>query len=163
MMKARPIENPEEEETFDEIGYLIGSKGDLQYEKNQQEIQEIDEKQERLLKIHKELNAKYRGAITEEKVDVLEKDIDLLWEKVFAYERYAVEERKLRIKAVKELRKHEARMFGSVKDFDKNIFREDLRQSRWQRPKIKMIRQGTKVEEQKKDNHPKGRKHFKGV
>ena len=47
MMKARPTENQEEEETFDEIVYLIESKGDLQYEKNQQEIQEIHEKQEK--------------------------------------------------------------------------------------------------------------------
>jgi hypothetical protein len=72
---------------------------------------------------------------------------------VFAYERYAVEERKLRTKAVEELRKHETRMFGSVKDFDKNIFREDSRPSRWQRPKIKMIRQGNKVEEPEKDKN----------
>ena len=74
---------------------------------------------------------KHRGARTEEKIEVLEKDIDLLWKKVSAYERHAIEERTLRIKAVEELRKHETRMFGSVKDFDKNIFLEDSRQSRW--------------------------------
>ena len=50
------------------------------------------------MKIHKELNAKNRGTVTKEKVEVLEKDIDCLWEKVLAYEEYANEERKLRIK-----------------------------------------------------------------
>ena len=33
MMKWRPKETHEEEEYLDEIGYLIGSKGDLQQEK----------------------------------------------------------------------------------------------------------------------------------
>ena len=42
-------------------------------------------------------------------------------------------------------------MFGSVKDFDKNIFREDSRQSRWSRPKIKMIRQGRTTIDEEKD------------
>ena len=57
---------------------------------------------------------------------------------------------KLRIKAVKEFRKREKKLLGSVKDFNKNIFREDARQSRWSRPKIKMIRQGrTSVDEEK--------------
>ena len=89
MIKSRPKGNHEGEEALDEIGYLIGSKGDLQYEKNQQRIQELDEKQEKLLNIHKELNARNKGKVTKEKVDVLEKDIDCLWGKVLAYEEYA--------------------------------------------------------------------------
>ena len=83
-------------------------------------------------------------------MDVLEKDIDCLWQKVLAYEEYATEERKLRIKAVEELRKHEVKSLGSVKDFDKSIFGEDSRQSRWSRPKIKMVRHGrTSIDEEK--------------
>jgi hypothetical protein len=42
-------------------------------------------------------------------------------------------------------------MFGSVKPFDKDIFRDDTRQSRWSRPKIKMIRQGLPVVEEERD------------
>ena len=38
-----------------------------------------------------------------------------------------------------------------MKDFDKDIFRDDARQSRWSRPKIKMIRQGRPVAEEGKD------------
>ena len=100
------------------------------------------------MNIHKELNARSKGRVTKEKVDVLEKGIDCLWDKMLPYEENANEERKLRIKAVEELRKHETKMLGSVKDFDKNIFREDSRQSRWSRPKIKMIRQGTPADEE---------------
>jgi hypothetical protein len=70
---------------------------------------------------------------------------------VRAYEEDANEERKLRIKAVEELRKHEKKMFGSVKTFDKDIFRDDTRQSRWSKPKIKMIRQVRPVAEEEKD------------
>ena len=151
MMKSRLKETREEEEDLDEIGYLIGSKGDLQYEKNKQKIKELDEQQEKLLDIHIKINSWSQGRVTKEKVDVLEKDIDCLWEKVRAYEEYATEERKLRIKAVEELRKHEKKLFGSVKDFDKDIFRDDTRQSRWSRPNIKMIRQGRPVAEEERD------------
>jgi hypothetical protein len=82
-----------------------------------------------------------------------------------AYEEYANEDRKLRIKAVEELRKHEIKLFGRVKDFDKNIFREASRQSRWSRPQIKMIRQGrTTIEEERdakvSDFTRKGEKDF---
>ena len=91
MMKWRPKGTHEEEDDLDEIGYLIGSKGDLQYEKSQQEIKELDDQQEKLLNIHKELNARNQGRVTKEKVDVLEKDIDCLWDKVLAYEKYASE------------------------------------------------------------------------
>jgi hypothetical protein len=58
MIRSWPNGTHESEETLDEIGYLIGSKGDLQQEKHQKAIQEIDEEQEKLLNIHKELNAK---------------------------------------------------------------------------------------------------------
>ena len=44
-----------------------------------------------------------------------------------AYEEYANEARKLTIKAVEEFRKHEKKLLGSVKDFDKDIFRDDAR------------------------------------
>ena len=43
------------------------------------------------------------------------------------------------------------KLFGSVKDFDKNIFREDSRQSRCSKPKIKMIRQGRTPADEEKD------------
>ena len=67
----------------------------------------------------KEINEKYKGAASEEKITILEQDIDLLWQKVCVYEKYFAEERNLRIKAVEALRKHEIRMFGNVKDYDK--------------------------------------------
>ena len=46
MMRWKPKSTPEEAKEFDEIGYLIGSKGDLQQEKTKQRIKEIDEQQE---------------------------------------------------------------------------------------------------------------------
>ena len=39
------------------------------------------------MNIHKELNARNKGKITKEKVEVLEKDIYCLWDKVLAYEK----------------------------------------------------------------------------
>ena len=87
----------------------------MHYEKNQQEVQEIDEKQDKLFARHKEINQKYRGKVSKEKITILEQDIDLLWEKVCVYDKYAAEERNLRVKAVEAFRKHETRMFGSVK------------------------------------------------
>ena len=100
MMRWKPKSTPEETKEFDEIGYLIGSKGDLQQEKTKRRIKEIDEEQERLLGLHIKINSWNRGKATQEKIDVLEKDIDCLWEKVRVYEEDANEERKLRIKAV---------------------------------------------------------------
>ena len=87
-------------------------------------------------------------AASEEKITILEQDIDLLWQKVCVYEKYSAEERNLRVKAREAFRKHEIRMFGSVKDYDKKIFKEEPRQSRWQRPKIKMTRQGNQAVEE---------------
>ena len=121
MMKWKPKDTHEEVEELDEIGYLIGSKGDLQQERTKQRIKEIDEQQEKLLGLHIKINSWSQGRATQEKIDVLEKDIDCLLEKVRVYEEDANQERKLRIKAVEELRKHEKKMFGSVKPFDKDI------------------------------------------
>ena len=42
-MKWKPKNTDEKVEELDEIGYLIGSKGDLQQEKTKQRIKEIDE------------------------------------------------------------------------------------------------------------------------
>ena len=82
MLKASSSQaKTEEEGVIEEIGYLIGSKGDMQYEKNQQEIKEIDEEQDQLLERHKEVNEKYKGRYSKEKIEILEKDIDLLWKK----------------------------------------------------------------------------------
>ena len=69
---------------------------------------------------HREINEKYRGEVSKEKITILEQDIDLLWEKVCVYEIYAAEERNLRVKAVEAFRNHETRMFGRFEDYDKN-------------------------------------------
>ena len=96
MMKWKPKNTHEEVEKLDEIGYLIGSKGDLQQERTKQRIKEIDEQQEKLLGLHIKINSWNRGRATQEKIDVLDKDIvDCLWEKVRVYEEDANEERKL--------------------------------------------------------------------
>jgi hypothetical protein len=138
MMRWKPKSTQEKTKEFDEIGYLIGSKGDLQQEKTKRRIKEIDEEQEKLLERHIKINYWSKGIATPDKIEVLERDIDCLWEKVRVYEADAKEERTLRIKAVEELRKHEKKMFGDVRPFDKDIFREDARPNRWTNPKIKM-------------------------
>jgi hypothetical protein len=91
MMKWKPKPTQEEKRELDEIGYLIGSKGDLQQEKTKQKIKEIDEQQEKLLGLHIKINSWSHGRATQEKIDVLEKDIDCLWEKVRVYEEDANE------------------------------------------------------------------------
>ena len=40
------------------------------------------------------ISEKYKGAASEEKVSLLEQDIDLLWRKVCVYEEYAAEKQK---------------------------------------------------------------------
>ena len=67
MMKWKPKDTHEKVEELDEIGYLIGSRGDLQQEKTKQRIKEIDEQQEKLLGLHVKINSWSQGRVTKEK------------------------------------------------------------------------------------------------
>lgn len=73
----------------------------------------------------------------------LEKEIELLWEKVVVYEKYSDEERNLRIKAVEAMRKPEAQLSGKVQDIclpPEEPQGEAAKSSRWSRPRVKMMR-----------------------
>ena len=77
---------------------------------------------------------------------ILEKEIDVLWKKIRVYEAYATVEATLRAQAVEALRKHEAQLFGKVKEVaveESKEIDEDTKSGRWTRAKImvKMIRE----------------------
>ena len=116
MIKGSTKED-ERSKDIEEIGYKIGSEGEAAIHLKNQMIGEIDQEHKRLLeenvKIKSEIRYNRFHQIIEE---TYEKEIKVLWQKVTTYELYSIEERNLRIQAVEELRRHEEKLFGKVKD-----------------------------------------------
>ena len=132
------IEETERYEDLEEQGYKIGSLGEEAKQVKDQQIEDIDKEQDILLK---EQTPTRSGLWTSPIRDTIERmyesEIRLLWRKISIYEKYAAEERNLRIQAVKALRRHEEQLLGSVKEIV--LPKQEPRTGRWSRPSIKMM------------------------
>ena len=76
---------------------------------------------------------------------LLLKHNSILWDKIEVYEKYAEQERALRIQAVSAFRKHEGRMFGKVQEIKTEVQKElkDDRSSGSDEPTQKRTRVNT--------------------
>ena len=107
-MKATDQEEPlRYEDDVEEQGYKIGSLGNAYQLRKDKKIKLIDERQESIIEGHEQLKATcpwLKPWIPHERRKALhEREIEALWDKVAVYEKYAEEERSLRIKAVDAL------------------------------------------------------------
>jgi hypothetical protein len=103
-------------------------------------LEVLDKKRQELTEIVIELG----GDTTSELQVILLKENSQMWDRIEVFERYAEQERALRIQAINLLRRHEEKMFGKIKDIEtgesNHIGREG---SITKRPRVNMM----KVEE----------------
>ena len=81
------------------------------------ELEVLDKKRKELVDKSLDLGKRPCNPSPELQV-ILLKNNSLLWDQIEVYERYAKQERVLRIQAVHLLRRHEENMFGRIKDIE---------------------------------------------
>ena len=112
---------------IEEVAHCVGSQGDSCKQRKDQQIWFIDEDQGKIMKMHKKLEKNMPqmiGRASEKKCVILEKEIELLWQKVVVYETYGNSERELRIKAVEALERFGKRFIRSEKDISEEDTKE---------------------------------------
>ena len=111
-------------EDIPEVGYLIEAEGDAAMREKEKNLWYINEVQKKINQLHEDLReAKpyLRNGPSRDKCVILEKDTDILWDKIKAYEAYSDIERSLRFEAVAALKRHERQLFGRTKEKTKLI------------------------------------------
>ena len=104
----------------------------------------IDEAQENINELYRGLGKSlpyYRQSEPSvEKCVILEKEAEILWDKVRAYEKYSDVERSLRYEAVEALKRHERQLLGRTKRAS-DVPEEQIAASSWEmKVRVKMIR-----------------------
>ena len=97
-----------------EKGHKFGTIGNMCEAHKNRELEVLDKKRQELSEMVVELGQK-QGSTTPELQVILLKENSQMWDRIEVFERYAEQERALRIQAVNLLRRHEEKMFGKVK------------------------------------------------
>ena len=117
-----------EKDQLEEIGYKIGTRGNVCRIKLDEDLAAIEEEQKVLEEDYEKVQRTSEGEITGDQPSVatemfegvLLKQLGLEQKKVSIYEKAYTEELLLRIRAVDYLRRHEKKTFGSVRDITKS-------------------------------------------
>jgi hypothetical protein len=102
-------------EEWKEKGYRLGTIGNMCEAQKNKELEALDKKRVGLSVKAVDLSKRPCAATPELQVILLENNSQL-WDRIEVFERYAEQERALRIQAVSLLRRHEEKMFGKIKE-----------------------------------------------
>ena len=126
-------------EQWKEKCYRLGTIGNMCEALSNKELEVLDKKRGELSAKATDLSKRPRTATPELQV-ILLKNNSQLWDRIEVFERYAEQERALRIQAISLLRRHEEKMFGKVKDVEKGeITHIESEGSITKRPRVNMI------------------------
>ena len=135
-------QNEERYEDIQEVGYLIEAKGlEVMREKEKNQWYS-DEALKKINKHYEELRTAkpyLKDGPSRDKCVILEKEAELMLDKIKAYEAYSDLERHLRFEAVNVLKRHERQLFGKTKEASEAKV-EEVSSSSWMKVRVKMIR-----------------------
>ena len=118
----------------------MGTIGNSEAQKNK-ELGVLDKKREELSAKATDLSKRPCAATPELQV-ILLKNNSQLWDRIEVFERYAEQERALRIQAINLLRRHEEKMFGKIKEIETGETNQSVGSegSITKRPRVNMMR-----------------------
>jgi hypothetical protein len=136
-------------EEWKERGHKLGAIGNMCEVQKNKELEAIDKKRKDLSGKAVDLGKRPCNPSPELQV-ILLKNNSLLWDKTEVYEKYAEQEKALRIQAVNQLRKHEEKMFGQISDIEERKVDQSSgnKEPTSKRPRVKMMKsEGNPTEE----------------